>query len=492
MSKMSMVARAVAWNTATGLVARVIGLLSTLVLTRFISPDDYGQVSTAMICVTTASMFTNLQFGQYLIANGYKDRGVAFHAAFYHACLGWTAIAAVFFARDPLGAWLGAPGMAQYVGGFVLVSAMELAGIVPEKMLARDLRFRVIALTRAIAEVIYVALALALVGRFGAMAIVLGGIGRSAFALAVFAVTTDLSWLRPSRLSWPTSLAMLRYSAPLAFANMTDFAATRWDNLVISRFHGTAVMGAYNLAYNLSQTSTFSIAEHIADVLFPSFASIEPRRRGDALVRALSVMTFVVFPFAFGLAAVATTVVAAVFPRQWTLLGPMLAVLSVHAASLPLNWTFRAYYKTQGKTTFLLGSAVFRLALLLSGLATIGRLGPLWACGAVDLAFVSYLGVMWTGLRREDASLMAPTARAIGRVLAACVPLVGLVLMVQALERQWGGTTPWLALFIEVPAGAVGYAIGATLLSRPEAASFLKMVGSLFTRARAGSGGQSS
>jgi len=69
-------ARAVVWNAATGVGARIIGLVCTLVLARFICPDEYRQVSTAAICVLTASRCSNLEFGQYLIANNCRKRGV--------------------------------------------------------------------------------------------------------------------------------------------------------------------------------------------------------------------------------------------------------------------------------------------------------------------------------------------------------------------------------------------------------------------------------
>ena len=94
MSHEMKVAHSVSWNIFTGLGSRAIGLLGTLLLTRFIAPDEYGQISTAAITVMTASFLANLQCGQYIIMKGYKESGVAFHAAVCHVCLGWAAIIA--------------------------------------------------------------------------------------------------------------------------------------------------------------------------------------------------------------------------------------------------------------------------------------------------------------------------------------------------------------------------------------------------------------
>lgn len=485
MSSVAQVAKAVAWNTVTGLGARVVGLVSTLVLARFMSPSDYGEVSTAVICVGTAVQLSNLQFGQYLIARGYKEDGVAFHAALLHVVLGWAAIFGVFLLRDPLGPFLGAPAMAQYMPGYALAGLFDVLGIVPEKSLARDMRFRLIALTKGFGELLYAALSLGFVSKYGAMAMVFGGLGRSALVMIVLLAAADRRWIRPVKLSWDIIVRMVKYSYPLAGANMMDFATSRWDNLLVSRFHGAGVMGAYNLAYNLSQTSTLGVAEHIADVLFPSFSRVEPRHRAQALVRAASAMALVVMPLAFGLASVSHTVVAALFPQKWALLGPMLAVLSLHAAVLPIGWTFRAFYKAEGRTPYVMLASVTRLAVLLSGLFIIGRLGPLWACAAVDIAFVGHLTFMWLGLRREHKSAMAPFLQAFMRAMVACVPMVAAVLGVQVLEAMLGPVPPRAALFIEIPVGAVTFLGGALLFNRPTLMELVGLVKGFLGRGRA-------
>ena len=46
----------------------MLQLVGTLILTRFIAPDDYGAVITASIAVMTAGVLTSFAFGQYLIA----------------------------------------------------------------------------------------------------------------------------------------------------------------------------------------------------------------------------------------------------------------------------------------------------------------------------------------------------------------------------------------------------------------------------------------
>jgi len=479
LSHVMKVAQSVSWNIATGLGSRAIGLIGTLVLARFIAPAEYGELSAATITIMTASYLTNLQFGQYIIMKGYKEPGVAYHAALCHVCLGWIAITVAFMGRDVLGPWLGSPAMGRFMGGFALASAMDLVSIVPEKILARDLRFRVIALTKGVGEILYTVVALSLVTTLGGVALVVGAVGRSMLIVTVFFLKSDRIWMRPVPWSWQTIREMLKYSSPLALANMTDFATSRWDNLLIGKFHGASALGAYNLSYNLSSTSTFGVAEHIADVLFPSFARLEVRQRGQALVRALSAMAFIVFPLGLGLGVVARNVVAVAFNAEWAIIAPMLAVLSLYAAISPPAWTFRAFYKAQGRTSFVMIAGMVRLTLMLAGIATVGRLGPLWACAAVDVAFVAHFVLMWSGLRGSYPQLMWPAARAVLQAFGASVPMVAAVLLVQWAERLFFPLPPVWALCLEIPVGVLGFAAGAALFARATALDLIGLARNL-------------
>ncbi len=51
--------RGVAWNMLLGVSARMLQLVGTLILTRFIAPDEYGAVITASIAVMSAGVLTS-------------------------------------------------------------------------------------------------------------------------------------------------------------------------------------------------------------------------------------------------------------------------------------------------------------------------------------------------------------------------------------------------------------------------------------------------
>ena len=104
-------------------------------------------------------------------------------------------------------------------------------------------------------------------------------------------------------------------------AAVADRAATRWDNLIMSKLFGAGVMGRYNLAYSLAEMPVNNIAEQIGEVLMPSFSRMEEDQRRRAVVRAPLLMGVIVSPLGVGLGAVSKTVVATFFDERWRGMG---------------------------------------------------------------------------------------------------------------------------------------------------------------------------
>jgi len=256
-----------------GVSTRVLGLVGTLVLQRFISPAEFGAVNAASIAVTTASAFTSFSFGQYLIAKRASPQ-VATQAAILHLALGVAAAAIVYALRGAIGQVFNAPALGQYVLGYAVANLiLDRVRYVPERILMRALRFRTLAMINGAGELALTATALATFHLFGAYAIMLGAVARSIVTSALFLATAPRAeWLVRARLRAGDVRDLLGYGIPIMIAIVTDTATSKWDNAIVSRMFGATILGGYNSAYNLAETPISNVAEHIGEVLMPSFA----------------------------------------------------------------------------------------------------------------------------------------------------------------------------------------------------------------------------
>lgn len=470
--------RSALWTVSSGVGSRVIGLVGTLVITRFVAPAEYGEVAVAAVLAMTANQLSTLGFGQYLVAVRDADRSIAFHVTAMHVLLGIVALLGLLVVGPYLARPLDAVGMTRFLPGFVLAAFFDRVAFVPERILARDMRFGFLGLSRTAGDLLFTGASvwLAAVG-WGAMAIVVGNIARSFVRLVFAAAAVDRrDWLDFQRFSIGKTRPLFAFGLPISAAALCGFASRRWDNLLVSYFFGPGPTGMYNLAYNLADAPAIQVGEQIGDVLLPSFSRIPLEDRPAALVRSMKLLAITVFPLAIGLAAVASTLVDTLFDPRWRPLGPMLIVLSALSVARPVAWIVASYLQARQLPRYLMWLELGKLALLVLAIVTIGRHSPLMTCAAVGIAFGAHMVASLWVIRRIDG---VPLRRSLGSLvpaLLACAPMVGAVLAVRVVSEGLGVVSPALGLVLEALTGAVTYVLSALVVARDPARDFIARV----------------
>ena len=67
------------WTTGANISSRVVTIVSTFILTRFLAPELQGEVNVAVAIVALLSSASAFGVGQYIAAHPKETRGVVFH-----------------------------------------------------------------------------------------------------------------------------------------------------------------------------------------------------------------------------------------------------------------------------------------------------------------------------------------------------------------------------------------------------------------------------
>jgi len=467
--------RGVAWTIPTSIGSRAVGLIGTLLLARYLVPSEYGEVSAAYILALTATSVTTFGVGIYLVSHREVSRAEAFHATFWFLATGIAAMAAIWALDGPLGRWSDAPNLGRFMPLLVLSVMLDRVCFLPTRMLVRELRFGWLSTTRALGELTYTAVSLGLAARgVGAMAIAWGNLARS--ALRFFAVVPAVDWrewVQPHRLRLATLAKIVGYGVNVSMASIATFAMRRWDNLLVSRYFGPAVMGAYNYAYNLADTPATAIGEQMSDVIGASFPHAERKQRAAALVRSCTMVSVIMFPLAFGLGAVSQTVVQEFFDAKWANVATMLVFLSVLSAPRPMAHILHQYFYACQRPRVVVWLEWLGLGAVIAAITTLGRVSISWTCASVGVIFVlRTLAAMWM-VNRLDGIPLRRFLLPLLRPLVACVAMMAAILLVRPSLR---GLSPGLRLLIEVALGCGVYLLGAAVIFRTAARELLGTV----------------
>lgn len=326
--------RGAAWMVLFKLFDKSLGLISTLILVRLLTPADFGLVAMAMSFVTMAEVLTAFGFDLALIQN--KDAGDEhFHTAWtLNVIFGALASVVLLALAWPAAHFYENPTVLPVLCCLAfspLIASLENIGIVRFR---KDLEFKREFTFRASRRFIAFAVTLPfafIIGNHWALVAGLLAAKAGASALSYFAHP-----FRP-KFTLSKTTELMHFSRWMLLAGISGFLRERSTDFFLGRMHGAASLGVYNISNDVANMTTVELSQSINRALMPSFAKIEA---GPALVdayrNAMSVLAAVSMPMAAGIFAVAPYLVPVMLGRQWLMATPLLEVLAFNGLALLL------------------------------------------------------------------------------------------------------------------------------------------------------------
>jgi lipopolysaccharide exporter len=503
------------WTILSGTGARVFGILGTLAVTHYLSPEEYGEVSLAALVTLTASTCANAGVSQYIASKPNAERAAVFHATFYYLLLGVLALGLSVVLAGPFSWLINAPGIGRYLPFLAASTLVDRVCTIQDRIQVRDMRFRSVGLIRSLGELTYsvtsVLLAATCAGTMfgGPHALVWAMLARSVVRLVTLSATTPWrEWAEPHRITMAQTREFFSFGLPMSLAGVANFGSGKFDNFVYAHHFGEAGAGKYNLAYNFADIPAALIAETVGDVLVPSFARMEnDARRRSAFLLSLQTLVLLVTPLSLGLSAVAPDLVRLAFPPEYEGITRTLRILVMFAVPRTIIWTAIAYLQVRNEPRLIMVLEWLRLVGIVAFMHAVTfvtrlLLGPdaavSAACAAVVLVFAASSLSYMVMIRRIDGVPLLDQIRPLLPPTLACAPMVLAVWAVQRGFDRMGIFTPLHPvrsfgeraltfgprLLVEIVVGFLVFVPSALLLAPTASRSLLGMVGDALKRRR--------
>jgi O-antigen/teichoic acid export membrane protein len=320
-----------AWMIAMRWAIRSVGLLSTVILARLLSPDDFGVVAMAMVAVAMLQVFAQSGVDLALLRSEAPQRE-HYDAAWSLEIIQGAVLAAALFLSAPLvSGKFGDPRVDEVIRVLALsalIGGFQNIGVVNFR---RNLDFR-----REFQFGVYKKLATFTVTVLAAITL------RNYWALVVGQVTGRfvevlLSYrMSDYRPRW--SLARVRdiwqFSRWLILSRFTMLLNRQFDRWVVGAVGGTAAMGNYFIAQDFASSPSDEVVAPMSRAAFPVYSRLrdDPDGLADALRRMLSSVTAITFATGLGMAAVASDFVHVVLGAKWVGAIPLMPWLGLFAA----------------------------------------------------------------------------------------------------------------------------------------------------------------
>lgn len=446
-------ARGISWALLMRWAIKGIGLVSTIILARLLSPDDFGVAAMGLLVYGLLNAITEFGASMLLIRSKNIDRA--------HCDTAWTItllqdffIATMLVILAPvITVYFNEPRLIEVmyiVALAILVSGFESIGpVLIRKELKFEVDFRFNVYKRLV--VFFATVGLALFFR-SYWALVFGFlIGQIAGVILSYIIHS----YRPSW-SLERGSEYLRFALSIVPMRIASDLNEMAPKFLVGSLGSANSMGAFTVSDGLANIFTMEIVKPMGRGLLPNYTRLaDDKVQLTALYKnVLSMVILLVIPIGLGVSAVASDLVTVLLGSQWGMAIPLIKYLAiggmlVAVTSIMYNQILVATKREQKAAILAWVRLMITVPILLSGLAYEGIIG---LAKATIIAPLVYLPLIYM-----------ETRRAVNLPISAIVelswrPMLGGVLMYVAVKLLHLESIEWATLRL-----ACDIAIGASV-----------------------------
>jgi O-antigen/teichoic acid export membrane protein len=450
----------VLWTAGSQIALQVLRLVTVVALARLLSPDEYGTAALAVMIASYSTILGDLGYGGALVQTAVVSRASTSTAFWCSVAAGATGFTLCALAAFPTSVLLDEPeafGLIIAGGATLLVVA---CGSTSNALLTRALAFRrlqLIALTSvAGASVCAVVAALSGAGPWALalQQLVLALTGASLVVIAArWHPSLDFSISEFKRLS----AFALPYTASAVLFVLYNLASI----FFIGWWVGVEELGWWVMAMTIVVLPYTLLGGPVARVVFAGFARMRdrPERVGELWLQGTLLLSALLLPSLFGLAAVAPDLIPLLLGEDWVGAVDIARILCVFAILTSLVTWSSAVLEAAGKPQVTMFTNAATLIALPIGIWVGSQVGiEAVAAAYVLVLFIFADAPIFLITLRELSLASGPVMRQAGRLAAASMLMFVAVIVARSTLVN-AGVGPELRLVLSIVVGAATYAL---------------------------------
>ena len=349
------------WKFAERILAQGVSFIVSVVLARILMPSDYGMVALILVFINIANVFVTSGFSTALVQN--KDaNNVDFSTNFYCSFAVSMLVYIVLFVAAPyIENFYKMDGLSLILRVFSLRIPLSAYSAIQHAYVERHMIFKRYFFSTLGGTMVsgVVGIILAYLG-FGAWALVAQYFTNTIVDILVLSITVP--WHPELCFSWTSAKSMMNYGWKILAADLSGTFFDQLRSLIVGKAYTSADLAFYNKGNQLPSLITTNISTSIMSVLFPAIANIsdEKERVKEMTRKAVKIMSFVMFPMLFGLAAVSKPLMNVLFTSKWDAAVPFVQILSISSAISLIGGVSLQAIKAIGKSDIILKLEIYK------------------------------------------------------------------------------------------------------------------------------------
>lgn len=324
------------WKFSERILAQGVSFLVSVILARLLTPNDYGIVAIILIFISLANVFVTSGFSTALVQNKnatVKDFSTNFYCSLLVSIIIYLFL---FFIAPFIADFYKINNLCLVLRIFSLRIPLSSFSAIQHAYVERNMLFKKYFFSTLFGTLIsgVVGVVLAYLG-YGVWALVAQYLTNTFIDIIVLLITVP--WRPTLEFSYKSAKKMMNYGWKIFAA---DFAGTFFEQLrsiIIGKVYTSSDLAYYNKGNQLPTLITTNVGASIMTVLFPAMANYNDNLDKVKYItrKAVKIMSYVMFPLLFGLAAISKPLIDFLFTDKWIMAVPYVRILSIaYAVSL--------------------------------------------------------------------------------------------------------------------------------------------------------------
>lgn len=343
------------WSILQRYLPSLIHIIATLVITRLITPSDFGEVALVMTFNQISILIISSGLGEGLMYKVNNTQVLLSSVFYFNLAVSLILYSVFYLSSGFVSAFYGMPRLAilmKIVGLNIIVYALSY---VQRIFIQMKLKFRTLAFISLFASIIGSVIGITLAYRgFNVWSIVL-------LTLSLNVVEMLLLWIKSSwkpvlSFSWKELFSILPYSLRIMINSFMQVIFDNLHSIIIGKSFGARPLGFFNRMQTVVYYTTTNFMYAIEMVFFPVLC----KRKDDAsqlmvsYEKLIRIATFLVFPVNIFLMAMSKPLIIAVLTEKWIEGVTVLMLISFAYLFVPIIYINNSYLKIINKTKPLL------------------------------------------------------------------------------------------------------------------------------------------
>lgn len=389
-------------KTVTGIVwsgfqkfgSTMLTFISSIVLARLLTPEDYGYIGMLTIFLVVAATFIDGGFGSALIQKKCPTREDYSTIFYWNFFLSLVLYIVLFLTAPLIADFYNLPLLSSILRVQGLVLIINAVRIVQTNQLRKQLKFRKIATVDLSVAAFSLAVTIFLAWHgWGVWALVLQQLLVSFLTTSIYWMTGH--WTPLFSFSIKSFKELFNFGGFMLLSNLVNTISNNIQGLLIGRLYSPATMGYYSKARHTETLASTFVSSVIDQVAYPVLA--EAQNDSAYMVKMLkkfsSVLAYVTFPFLSLLALISKPVFVLLYSDRWLASVPYFQLLCFAGFAICLQGisynAILALGKSREVFRWTLIKRVVGIGLMIFGLTVWGIYGLL--VGSVITSWVIYL-----------------------------------------------------------------------------------------------------